>query len=71
MHPIVCAREAKGWTRAQLARQVGVRYDVIGRWERGALPRPEGLHKLAEVLALDYLDLVSELVNWRGEHAVA
>ena len=71
MHPIASVREAKGWTRAQLAQQVGVRYDVVCGWERGVLPRRERLHKLAEVLALDYLDLVSELVNWRSEHALA
>jgi transcriptional regulator with XRE-family HTH domain len=47
-------REAAGLTRAGLAGAAGTRPVLVGRWERGeALPTPEQVARLAEVLELD------------------
>ena len=68
MHPIKQRRQAKGWTASQLARRVGVTRESIWHWERGTLPKAQSLHKLAEVFAVDELDLVNELLNWQSAH---
>lgn len=47
------AREKKGWTRADLARAVGVTQTAAWNWEqRGMKPRGEMLAKLAKALGL-------------------
>ncbi|MEJ7784742.1 MAG: helix-turn-helix domain-containing protein [Solirubrobacteraceae bacterium] len=51
------AREAKGWTQAQLARELPGKTDSpsVSRWERGVvLPGPENVEALARVLERDY-----------------
>jgi len=45
------ARERKGWTQTELAREVGVADAQISRWETGrTMPRHEALEALAKAL---------------------
>jgi transcriptional regulator with XRE-family HTH domain len=46
------ARLARGWTHEELARQMGVNWRTVHRWQSGRLPRVETLVRLAEVLEL-------------------
>lgn len=47
-------REERGLDQAALAEQLGVTQQSISRWEHGrALPRPQRVRQLAEVLGLD------------------
>ena len=66
LHPIKRARYTKGWTAYQLAQQVGVSVTSIYQWEKGSLPHPQRLRKLAEALGRDWRDLLEELVSWRS-----
>ena len=67
-HPVKRARYMKGWTAYQLAQQVGVNVNTIYQWEKGRLPHPEKLRKLAETLGRDWRNLLEELVSWRSAH---
>jgi transcriptional regulator with XRE-family HTH domain len=54
------AREAVGISRAQLAKAVGVKPDVVGLWEgRGVTPAAHHLPKVAAAVRLDVFDLYS------------
>ena len=68
LHPLKRARYSKGWTAYQLAQLLGVNVNSIYEWEKGRLPRPERLRRLAEVLGRDWRDLLEELVSWRDAH---
>lgn len=54
------ARERAGITQHQLARLIGVAGgERVSRWERGASqPRPEALHRIAEILKVDVQGLI-------------
>lgn len=55
------ARQRKGWTQADLARELGVSFQAIWHWEGGGV-RPPNVKRLAEIaIALDVS--VSELVE--------
>jgi transcriptional regulator with XRE-family HTH domain len=46
-------REERGWTRAQLAQQVGVSVETVEYWERGLQqPFDDELRRLATVFAV-------------------
>jgi len=47
---IRAARRAKSWTHEELARQIGVNWRTVQRWQKGQLPRMNTLLRLAEVL---------------------
>jgi transcriptional regulator with XRE-family HTH domain len=64
MNPIKRRREAKGWTVSHLAQCTGVSTQAVYKWETGSLPQPPRLRMVAEMFAVDYLDLVSEILNW-------
>lgn len=52
------AREAQGWTQAELAERIGLATEAYGRLERGrSLPRADTLVHLAQALHIstDYL----------------
>ncbi len=66
MYPIKQRREAKGWTRAQLAWHVGVTRAAVHHWEeRDSMPSAQSLRRLAEVFEVDHLDLVNEILAWQ------
>ena len=69
LHPIKRARSGKGWTCDQLAQRAGVSVSSLWYWEEGSLPRPQGLHKLAEALGREWPDLLEELVSWQSAHS--
>ncbi len=47
------ARQARGWTQAELAERAGIAVEVCGRLERGrVLPRADTLVRLAMVLGV-------------------
>ena len=55
-------RLARGWTRSELARKVGVYPKTPARWERGKqTPKVAQMRKLGEVFGLcsDEIDLVA------------
>ena len=64
MHPIARYRKAKGWTQTDLAQELGVSMSTVQSWERGAQPRPRHLRRLAEVLGVDGLQLLTEVTDW-------
>lgn len=48
------AREAKGWSRATLARTIGIHPKTVENWERGNFnPNPIYRQLIAKVLDLD------------------
>lgn len=47
------AREARGWTQAQLAARIGVSRPTISQWEAGQTDKVKGAHLLAAARALD------------------
>lgn len=49
-----------GWSASRLARESGVRQNVISRWasQTPTRPSPENLQKLAPVVGVDYEDLM-------------
>jgi SOS-response transcriptional repressor LexA len=49
--------EAKGWTKAELARRSGVPYDSVNKYLRGSIDQPRGdtIDKLADALEVDRL----------------
>ncbi len=69
MHPIARYRKAKGWTQSALAAQLEVSLTSVQGWERGATPRPPMLVKLAGVLGVDALRLLSEMEAWQAARA--
>ncbi len=71
MHPIARYRRAKGWTQGALAKEVGVTTNAVQAWERGTLPRPMHMPKLAEVLGVEALKLQDELGAWRTSQPTA
>lgn len=46
------ARLARGWTHEELARQMGVNWRTVQRWQTGKPPRVETLMRLATVLGV-------------------
>lgn len=51
-------RERKGWTQAELARQLGITRNGVNSWEQGlSMPSPAYLVDLADVFSVstDYL----------------
>jgi transcriptional regulator with XRE-family HTH domain len=47
------ARQARGWTQAELAERVGIAVEVCGRLERGGvLPRADTLVRLSQALGV-------------------
>jgi ribosome-binding protein aMBF1 (putative translation factor) len=56
---IQSARSRRGWTRAALARALGVRDNAVSRWERGTrVPHPSSVRQIAEVLGLTWEQLL-------------
>ena len=51
---IRAARQAKRWTHEELARQMGVNWRTVQRWQKGQLPRMNTLLRLAEVLDVSH-----------------
>ncbi len=64
MHPLARHRRIKGWTQTDLAERVGAAMFTIQRWEKGTMPRPKALPKLAEVLGVEAGQLFDELYQW-------
>jgi transcriptional regulator with XRE-family HTH domain len=65
-HPVGRYRRAKGWTQADLAKELGVTTNAVLAWEKGAEPRPARFPRLAEVLGVGALQLHDEIESWRG-----
>lgn len=54
------ARKKNNWTQKELAERLGVRQNLISRWESGAMmPGAEVLFKIADELNLD-IDFVEK-----------
>lgn len=54
------SREARGWSKTDLARRLGIGYQTVHRCEIGRnTPSTEQLQKLSEVLAVDLKSLVA------------
>lgn len=52
-------REELGLDQAGLAQQLGVNQQTVSKWEQAkAVPRPQRIHRLAEVLRVDVADLM-------------
>jgi len=62
------ARKAAGLTQAEVAAELGVTREAVGRWEAGTAPRLERIREIASVLGLD--DVV-DLVERAGEEWVS
>lgn len=57
-HPLTLLRAARGLTQQQLADLAGLKRQVIAKYESAASrPRPENLHKLAQALGVNPLDI--------------
>ncbi len=52
-------RGLRGLTQKQLAKKLGVKYQHIGRWERGVKPTARNLAKLASALKVDVSELTA------------
>jgi transcriptional regulator with XRE-family HTH domain len=62
------ARQARGWTQAELAERAGIAAEVCGRLERGAvLPRADTLVRLAAALGVS-TDTLLGLGEAEGAH---
>lgn len=55
---LIAERMRKGWTKAHLARIIGVDKAIIGRVERGTNQSPETVKKMADALHVRMRDLV-------------
>jgi transcriptional regulator with XRE-family HTH domain len=61
------ARQARGWTQAELAERAGIAVEVCGRLERGrVLPRADTLVRLAVVLAVSTDALLGQALPGGG-----
>jgi transcriptional regulator with XRE-family HTH domain len=69
VHPIAFHRHAKGWTQTELARLAGVSLTAVQAWERGSIPRPGRLAKLAELFGVDGRELLAAIQRRRGEES--
>ncbi len=67
MHPIERYRAARGWTQDDLAQRAGVSVHTVRAWEKGAMPRPANLRKLALLFEIDLIRLVDAIIGWRPE----
>lgn len=71
MKMITVLREAKGWTRSELARQSGLHRSQITLFESGRMiPYPSQLDKLATALEAD-TDIVDLLADINEPTAIA
>jgi transcriptional regulator with XRE-family HTH domain len=53
-------RQQKGWTHAELAQQLGMHPNHVGRWEKNQMrPRSKTLEKLAELFGVQLDELVA------------
>lgn len=68
LHPIEQYRQAKGWTRRELANQIGVSVATVAAWEKGVMPRPANLWKLSELLGVDIVELINGILDWRATY---
>src|SRR5256885_15693664 len=60
------ARDAKGLTRAELAKMFPVSVSLVGKWETGRrLPTGRNFQKLVEVLGIgeDVARIIEEIIN--------
>ena len=65
-NPIAVARKRLGLSQGALGRLLGVRFNVVSRWELGkSHPNPKREAKLREVLGLDDLQLW-QVVHFRN-----
>lgn len=53
-------RERQGLSQSELARRLGIKPQSIQQLESGAIRSPRYLHKLAEILRVDWRELVDE-----------
>jgi transcriptional regulator with XRE-family HTH domain len=61
---LVSARERKGWTQIELARQLGVAQSTVSRIEQGsALPRPALAVRLARLLEVSLSEIYPDLAS--------
>ena len=67
-HPIARYRRARGYTQAELAGHVGVHRNTVAGWENGRRPYATHIPKLAEVLAIDALELVTQITDWKDSN---
>jgi transcriptional regulator with XRE-family HTH domain len=56
-HRLIALREARGFTQASLAAEVGVERTTIGRWEAGGVVRPQYREPLATALDISLAEL--------------
>ncbi|UCC83381.1 MAG: helix-turn-helix transcriptional regulator [Gemmatimonadota bacterium] len=68
-NPIRHHRKRRGLTLAELGAAIGVSHTSLAYWERGeALPAPEHLNRLADLLGLSSDKLRAELEAFRREY---
>ncbi len=68
-NPIRHHRKRRGLTQAELAAALGVSHSHLALWERGgALPVPEHLNRLADLLGLSSDELRAKLEAYRREY---
>jgi transcriptional regulator with XRE-family HTH domain len=74
---IVAAREQRGWTQGELARQLGIKRERLGVWERGrSAASVEDLELLSGALEVPFEELATgrrpeELIGARELEALA
>lgn len=49
MHPLTKYRAANGLTMERFAQMVGVQRAAVSKWEKGSIPRPAIMRRIAEV----------------------
>ena len=60
------ALDGKGWSARELGRQLDIQHTTVTRWVTGeTLPGEERLETLAEILTLDYDELLEQYLNDR------